>query len=52
VVILDEGHNVEKVCEEAASFELSWTDLSVCEAELSEVRTFVVLNYCGLSGKS
>ncbi|XP_024945815.1 regulator of telomere elongation helicase 1 homolog isoform X2 [Cephus cinctus] len=30
VVLLDEGHNVEKMCEEAASLQISSTDIAIC----------------------
>lgn len=37
IVILDEGHNVEKICEESASFSLSNTDIALCISEITEV---------------
>ena len=37
IVILDEGHNVEKTCEEAASFELSSIDIAACISDLDAI---------------
>ncbi|RZF47024.1 hypothetical protein LSTR_LSTR013815 [Laodelphax striatellus] len=37
VIILDEAHNVEKVCEESASFQLSSTDIAICITEVTHV---------------
>ncbi|XP_050299397.1 regulator of telomere elongation helicase 1 homolog isoform X2 [Anthonomus grandis grandis] len=37
VVILDEGHNVEKVCEESASFELKSTDIALAIDEVTQI---------------
>ncbi|XP_022191793.1 regulator of telomere elongation helicase 1 homolog [Nilaparvata lugens] len=37
IIILDEAHNVEKVCEESASFTLSSTDIAVCITEVTHV---------------
>ena len=37
IVILDEGHNVEKTCEEAASFELSSIDIAACISDLDSI---------------
>lgn len=36
-LIFDEAHNVEKVCEESASFELSSLDLAQCVKEVGEL---------------
>lgn len=43
IVILDEGHNVEKICEESASVSLSNTDLALCISEITEVIDIQVL---------
>ena len=37
IVILDEGHNVEKTCEEAASFELTSIDIAACINDLDAI---------------
>ncbi|XP_018021404.1 regulator of telomere elongation helicase 1 homolog [Hyalella azteca] len=37
VVILDEAHNVEKMCEEAASLQLRSTDIALCIDEVTQV---------------
>ncbi|XP_071521047.1 regulator of telomere elongation helicase 1 homolog [Panulirus ornatus] len=37
VVIFDEAHNVEKICEEAASLQLRSTDLALCIDEVTQV---------------
>ncbi|XP_019699354.1 regulator of telomere elongation helicase 1 homolog isoform X2 [Harpegnathos saltator] len=37
VVLLDEAHNVEKVCEEAASLQISSTDVAMCIDEVTGV---------------
>ena len=34
IIILDEAHNVEKTCEEAASFELSSIDIAFCISDI------------------
>lgn len=37
IVILDEGHNVEKVCEESASVQLKSTDLALAIDETTNI---------------
>lgn len=37
IIILDEGHNVEKICEESASYSLSSTDIAMGISEITEV---------------
>ncbi|KAG7204915.1 hypothetical protein KM043_005307 [Ampulex compressa] len=37
VVLLDEAHNVEKTCEEAASLQISSTDIAMCIDEITGV---------------
>ncbi|XP_050665196.1 regulator of telomere elongation helicase 1 homolog [Leptidea sinapis] len=37
VVILDEAHNVEKMCEESASLQLRTTDVALCIDEITHV---------------
>ncbi|XP_011338584.1 regulator of telomere elongation helicase 1 homolog isoform X2 [Ooceraea biroi] len=37
IIILDEAHNVEKVCEEAASLQISSTDVAMCIDEVTAV---------------
>ncbi|GLH00003.1 Regulator of telomere elongation helicase 1 homolog [Gryllus bimaculatus] len=37
VIILDEAHNIEKVCEESVSHSLSNTDIAMCIEEISQV---------------
>lgn len=41
IVILDEAHNVEKMCEESASLQIRSTDIALCIDEITHVmRTF------------
>lgn len=41
IIILDEAHNVEKMCEESASLQIRTTDVALCIDELTSVmRTF------------
>lgn len=37
VVILDEAHNVEKICEESASLQIRTTDVALCIDELTHI---------------
>ncbi|XP_063978683.1 regulator of telomere elongation helicase 1 homolog [Diachasmimorpha longicaudata] len=37
VILLDEAHNVEKTCEEAASLQISSTDIALCIDEVTKV---------------
>lgn len=37
VIILDEAHNVERVCEESASFQLKTSDIALCVDELTNI---------------
>lgn len=37
VILLDEAHNVEKTCEEAASLQISSTDVAMCIDEITSV---------------
>lgn len=37
IVLLDEAHNVEKMCEESASLEISSTDVAICIDEITTV---------------
>lgn len=41
IVILDEAHNVEKICEESASVQLASSEVAVCIDELTHVRLFI-----------
>lgn len=38
VVILDEAHNVEKICEESVSVRIRSTDVALCIQEITKVR--------------
>lgn len=38
VVILDEAHNVESTCEEAASVSISSTDIALCIGDVTQVK--------------
>jgi Rad3-related DNA helicase len=38
VVILDEAHNVEKICEESVSICIRTTDVTLCIQEVTQVR--------------
>lgn len=38
MIILDEGHNVEKMCEESCSVEISSTDIALCIEAVTDVR--------------
>lgn len=37
IVILDEAHNIERICEDSASLQLKTTDISLCMEEVTEV---------------
>jgi len=37
IIIFDEGHNVEKMCEESASIELRSVDIALCVDEVTQV---------------
>ncbi|XP_051173035.1 regulator of telomere elongation helicase 1 homolog [Leptopilina boulardi] len=37
IILLDEAHNVEKTCEEAASLQISSTDVALCIDEITSV---------------
>ncbi|XP_011502066.1 PREDICTED: regulator of telomere elongation helicase 1 homolog [Ceratosolen solmsi marchali] len=37
IILLDEAHNIEKICEEAASLQFSSTDIAVCINEITDV---------------
>ena len=41
IILLDEAHNVEKICEEAASFELTTFDLANAQADCNECRNIL-----------
>ena len=42
VVILDEGHNVGKVCEDSYSYEINSVDLAVSIKEIGRILNFMV----------
>lgn len=42
VIILDEAHNVEKICEEAASVSIASSDLALCITEVTSVRNVII----------
>ncbi|KAL1509176.1 hypothetical protein ABEB36_003952 [Hypothenemus hampei] len=42
IVILDEGHNVEKVCEDSASIDISNKDITVATDEITVVMQMIV----------
>jgi regulator of telomere elongation helicase 1 len=37
VIILDEGHNIEKICEDSASIQIKSTDITLCIEEVTAV---------------
>lgn len=37
VIILDEAHNVEKICEDSSSFQIKTTDMALCIDEITQV---------------
>lgn len=41
MIILDEGHNVEKVCEESASIDIRSTDIALAIDELTNVMKMI-----------
>ncbi|XP_043245532.1 regulator of telomere elongation helicase 1-like [Amphibalanus amphitrite] len=47
VVIFDEAHNIEKMCEESASLQLRSTDIALCVDELTHVLTQLVAPEAG-----
>lgn len=42
MIILDEAHNVEKVCEDSASIELKSTDIALAIDEVTAVMKLVM----------
>ncbi|KAJ1520268.1 hypothetical protein ONE63_004472 [Megalurothrips usitatus] len=44
ILIIDEGHNLEKVCEENASFEMKVSDVSNCRNELNNALKYFRLD--------
>lgn len=52
VVILDEAHNVERVCEDSASFQLKTTDIALCIDELTHVMKHLELTGDLIGGES
>ena len=50
IILLDEAHNVEKTCEEAASFELSTYDLANAQADCDECHKILKEQSVLLSG--
>nr|CAD7426803.1 unnamed protein product [Timema monikensis] len=43
IILLDEAHNIEKVCEESASLQFCTSDVALCIADITQVKT--LLNY-------
>ncbi|GLV35707.1 Regulator of telomere elongation helicase 1 [Carabus blaptoides fortunei] len=41
VIILDEAHNVERICEDSASFQIRTTDITLCIEEVTQVMKHV-----------
>nr|CAD7570646.1 unnamed protein product [Timema californicum] len=37
IILLDEAHNIEKVCEESASLQFSTSDVALCIADITQV---------------
>lgn len=37
IVILDEAHNIESVCEDSASLQIKSTDIALCIEEVTEI---------------
>ncbi|OQV21781.1 Regulator of telomere elongation helicase 1-like protein [Hypsibius exemplaris] len=52
VVILDEGHNVGKVCEESYSHEITSVDLAVCIREIGRILTYMAKREKETTGKT
>ena len=50
IILLDEAHNVEKTCEEAASFELSTYDLASAQADCDECHKILEEKNAVMSG--
>ncbi|XP_066585710.1 regulator of telomere elongation helicase 1 homolog [Prorops nasuta] len=44
IILLDEAHNIEKICEEAASLQISSTDVANCIDEITSVMKGMVNN--------
>ena len=42
IIIFDEAHNVEKMCEESASIELRSLDIALCVDEVTQVIYFML----------
>lgn len=51
VVILDEAHNVEKTCEDSASFQIKNTDIALCIEEVTTVMKKMEENASFTSGE-
>lgn len=45
ILILDEAHNVERVCEEASSVKMTLDELITCITELKNYKTFEIKSY-------
>lgn len=44
MIILDEGHNIEKMCEESCSVEISSTDIALCIDAITDVNAKLIFN--------
>ncbi|KAB0798760.1 hypothetical protein PPYR_06644 [Photinus pyralis] len=44
IIILDEAHNINKICEDSASLVLSSADITLCIAEVTDVMTAMASN--------
>ncbi|KAJ9587971.1 hypothetical protein L9F63_018600, partial [Diploptera punctata] len=44
IVILDEAHNIEKICEESVSMSISSTDVALCITEITQIMEDFVKN--------
>lgn len=46
IIILDEAHNVEKMCEESASIQLCSSEIAVCIDDLTHVSIIIYQIHC------
>lgn len=44
IVILDEAHNIESVCEDSASLQIKTTDIALCIEEVTEIMKAMASN--------
>lgn len=48
IIILDEAHNIEKICEDSASIEIKTTDITLCIEEVTDIMKVLVDDNSGM----